>query len=149
MDLSHAKIDAEGLALLKQVATEVKLFDQIEELFQGKKINVTEKRSVLHVALRMSADQTLVTEEGDVVKNVHEVLNRIKAFSEQVRSNQVKGYSGKDLKNTLVIGIGGSYLGPEFVFEALRQDHESKAAAQGRNLRFLANVDPIDFHRAL
>ena len=149
LDLSHAKIDAEGLALLKQVATEVKLFDQIEELFQGKKINVTEKRSVLHVALRMSAEQTLVTEEGDVVKNVHEVLNRIKAFSEQVRSNQVKGYSGKDLKNTLVIGIGGSYLGPEFVFEALRQDHESKAAAQGRNLRFLANVDPIDFHRAL
>lgn len=92
-------------------------------MFAGQKINNTENRSVLHVALRMRADESLVVEgssEGDVVKNVHEVLNRMHQFSEKVRSGQVKGYSGKDLVNTLVIGIGGSYLGPEFVFEALR-----------------------------
>lgn len=69
----------------------------------------------------MDPDQTLVIpDEGDVVKNVHEVRSRIQVFAKKVRTGQVKGYSGKDLKNTLVIGIGGSYLGPEFVFEALR-----------------------------
>ena len=84
---------------------------------------------MLHVALRMREDESLVvpeSTEGDVVKNVHEVLNRIKHFSERVRTGQVKGYSGKVLKNTLILGIGGSYLGPEFVFEALRQDSASK-----------------------
>jgi len=80
---------------------------------------------------------------------VHAVLQRMRDFSEQVRSGAIKGYSGKLLKNTLVIGIGGSYLGPEFVFEALRTDAESKKGAEGRRLKFLANVDPIDFHRAM
>lgn len=78
---------------------------------------------MLHVALRMREDESLVvpdSTEGDAVKNVHEVLKRIHAFSDKVRDGQVKGYSGKNLVNTLVIGIGGSYLGPEFVFEALR-----------------------------
>ena len=120
-------------------------------MFAGKRINNSENRSVLHVALRMRPDESLVVEgstEGDVVENVHEVLNRMHQFSEKVRSGQVAGYSGKPLVNTLVIGIGGSYLGPEFVFEALRQDETSKKAAEGRRLRFVANVDPIDFARA-
>ena len=69
----------------------------------------------------------------------------MRAFSEEVRTGTVKGYSGKKLHNTLVIGIGGSYLGPEFVFEALRTDAESMKGAAGRKLKFLANVDPIDF----
>ena len=121
-------------------------------MFTGVKINNTEKRSVLHVALRMREDESLVvpdSQEGDAVKNVHAVLKRIHEFSEKIRTGQVKGYSGKDLKNTIVIGIGGSYLGPEFVFEALRTDDKSRQGAQGRKLKFLANVDPIDFSRAM
>lgn len=100
----------------------------------------------------MREDESLIvpdSDEGDAVKNVHEVLNRIKDFSNKLRSGEIKGYSGKDLRNVLVLGIGGSYLGPEFVFEALRQDKESKVSAEGRKLKFLANVDPIDFQRAI
>jgi len=120
-------------------------------MFRGDKINNTEKRSVLHVALRMREDESLVvpeSDEGDAVKNVHAVLKRIHEFSEKVRVGALKGYSGHVLKNTLVIGIGGSYLGPEFVFEALKTDKQSSKGAQGRRLKFLANVDPIDFARA-
>jgi glucose-6-phosphate isomerase len=121
-------------------------------MFQGQKINNTEKRSVLHVALRMREDESLTvpeSDEGDVVKKVHEVLRRIKEFSNKVRNQEIKGYSGKALKNIISIGIGGSYLGPEFVFEALRTDEGCKKASDGMALKFLANVDPIDFHRAI
>jgi glucose-6-phosphate isomerase len=100
----------------------------------------------------MREDESLIvpdSEEGDAVKNVHEVLKRIKEFSDNIRNHTIKGYTGKNLVNTLVIGIGGSYLGPEFVFEALKQDDASKKAAAGRRLKFLANVDPVDFHRAM
>lgn len=138
--------------MLQKVAEEAHLFDKIEAMFTGQKINMTEKRSVLHVALRMSEDQSLIvpdSDEGDAVKNVHAVLKRIREFSQKVRSQEIKGYSGCALKNTLVIGIGGSYLGPEFVFEALRTDEASAKGASGRNLKFLANVDPIDFKRAM
>jgi glucose-6-phosphate isomerase len=99
----------------------------------------------------MNEDESLIvpdSTEGDAVKNVHAVLKRINAFSDEVRSGAFKGYSGKTLTNTLVIGIGGSYLGPEFVFEALKTDKKSSQSAQGRRLKFLANVDPIDFARA-
>ena len=88
-------------------------------MFKGEKINNTEKRSVLHVALRMKKGESLVvpeSSEGDAVKNVHEVLDRISGFTKLVREGKVMGYTGKKLMNTLVIGIGGSYLGPEFVF---------------------------------
>ena len=119
-------------------------------MFNGTKINLTEKRSVLHVALRMSKEQKLdVDGEGDVVKAVWEVRDKIQKFSEKVRSGDFKGFTGKDLKNVIVIGIGGSYLGPEFVYEALRYDPDWYEAAKGRALRFLANVDPTDFYRAL
>ena len=144
-------MDSEGFKGLIKVAEEAKLFEKIESMFTGLKINNTEKRSVLHVALRMNEDESLVvpeSDEGDAVKNVHAVLKRINDFSEKIRTGQLKGYSGLALKNTLVIGIGGSYLGPEFVFEALRTDKESRKGAEGRRLKFLANVDPIDFARA-
>lgn len=148
LDFTHAKIDAEGFSKLLAVAEETKIFEKIEGMFSGQKINNTEKRSVLHVALRMMEGESLVvpeSSEGDAVKNVHSILHRMRAFSEEVRTGAVKGYSGKQLHNTLVIGIGGSYLGPEFVFEALRTDAESMKGAAGRKLKFLANVDPIDF----
>jgi glucose-6-phosphate isomerase len=80
---------------------------------------------------------------------VHAVLKRMRDFSVKVRAGEERGFSGKLLTNTLVIGIGGSYLGPEFVFEALKTDDASSKAAEGRKLRFLANVDPIDFARAM
>ena len=152
LDFTHAKIDAEGFNLLLKVAEETKLAERVEEMFSGKKINNTEKRSVLHVALRMSSEESLIvpdSDEGDAVKNVHAVLNRIQEFSQKVRNEEAKGYSGRGLRNTLVIGIGGSYLGPEFVFEALKTDASSSKGAEGRKLRFLANVDPIDFKRAM
>lgn len=150
-DATHCKIDQDGFNALVKVAEETHLFDKIEAMFSGKKINNTEGRSVLHVALRMNEDESLIvpdSTEGDAVKNVHAVLKRIHGFSEKIRSEELKGFSGKALKNTLVIGIGGSYLGPEFVFEALKTDKSSSKAASGRRLKFLANVDPIDFARA-
>ena len=119
-------------------------------MFAGKVINTTEKRSVLHVALRMDESQSLILDkEGDVVKNVQEILNRMKEFSEKVRGGEIKGYTGKSLTTVIVIGIGGSYLGPEFVFEALKHDSECNKDAKGRRLKFLANVDPVDFQRTV
>jgi len=151
-DFTHAKIDVEGYKALLKVADEANLFSKIDSMFKGEKINNTEKRSVLHVALRMRETESLVvpdSEEGDAVKNVHAVLHRIHEFSQKIRTGEAKGFSGRDLKNTLIIGIGGSYLGPEFVFEALRTDEASSKGAAGRKLKFLANVDPIDFTRAI
>ena len=118
-------------------------------MFKGEKINFTENRSVLHVALRMAKGQSLEISGEDVVESVWEVRDKIEDFSTRVRSGDFKGYSGKILKNVVVIGIGGSYLGPEFVYEALRYDLACKAASEGRNLRFLANVDPTDFYRSI
>ena len=124
--------------------------NKIDDMFKGEQINPTEKRSVLHVALRMAKDQSLeVADEGDVVKTVWEVRDRIQAFSDKMRSGDFHGYSGKKLTNVVVIGIGGSYLGPEFVYEALRYDDKCNEAGKGRTLRFLANVDPTDFKRSI
>ena len=83
----------------------------------------------------------------NVVPDVHEVLGRIKAFSERVRSGEWKGATGKPIQSFVIIGIGGSYLGPEFLYEALRADASCKKAAAGRTLKFVANVDPVDFAR--
>jgi len=117
-------------------------------MFRGEKINKTENRSVLHVALRMQRDQS-VEEVPDAVENVHKVLDRISAFSDKVRSGLHKGHTGKNLRNFIIIGIGGSHLGSEYIFEALRQDASAKAASEGFTLRFLANADPVDLHRAV
>ena len=120
MDLTHCKIDDEGMKLLKDLYTSKNIGQKLKDMFSGKKINTTEGRSVLHTALRRPKDQTLVVDGKDVVKDVHEVLYRIKTFSEKVRNGTFKGFTGKKIKNVVAIGIGGSFLGPEFVFEALR-----------------------------
>ena len=122
--------------------------EKIRAMFTGAKINQTEGRSVLHVALRCGEGKKIEVDGKNVVADVHEVLGKIKTFSEGVRTGTIKGFSGKRLVNTVVIGIGGSYLGPEFVHEALRFESGCNAAAQGRSLRFLANVDPVDVARA-
>jgi len=125
LDFTHCKIDTGLFSMLEAAAEEAKLAERIEAMFKGEKINTTEKRAVLHVALRMSRDQVVeVDGEGDVVKAVWEVRDKIEQFSEKVRSGEFKGYTGKDLVNTIVIGIGGSYLGPEFVFEAMKFDKD-------------------------
>merc|ERR1719487_913360 len=118
-------------------------------MFNGDKINETEGRSVLHVALRAPRTASLVVDGKNVVAEVWSVLDAIKSFSDKVRSGEWKGHTGKPLTDVVCIGIGGSYLGVEFVFEALKTDPEAAAAASGRSLRFLANVDPIDVKRAL
>lgn len=119
-------------------------------MFSGEKINQTENRSVLHVALRMDKTHSIELEgEGDIIKSVWEVRDKIEVFSQKVRDGSFKGYTGKTLTNVIVIGIGGSYLGPEFVFEALRFDPKCYEAAKGRTCRFLANVDPTDFYRSI
>lgn len=150
LDFTHAKLDLPGLEKLTSIAKEANLSSKIDSMFKGEKINITEKRSVLHVALRMSKDKKLEVEGEDVVKLVHETADKIKVFSQKIRAGEqgYRGYSGKKLRNFVVVGIGGSYLGPEFVYEALRYDAECKKAGDGFNLRFLANVDPIDFARA-
>ena len=150
LDFTHTKLDNEGFSLLGKVAEETKVFDKIKAMFAGEKINNTEGRSVLHVALRKPKTDSLTVDGTDVVKDVHDVLDRIAAFSAKVRDGSFAGFTGKKLKNIVAIGIGGSFLGPEFVFEALRHDATCKAASaeKGMQLKFLANVDPIDFFRA-
>lgn len=103
----------------------------------------------MHIALRASADEVYNVDGENVVPAVHKVLNQIKSFSESVRSGEWKGVTGKPITNIVAIGIGGSYLGANFVYEALHTDGEASSFAQGRQLRFLANVDPVGCSRAL
>ena len=112
-------------------------------MFAGEKINVSEDRAVLHVALRAPRDQTILVDGKNVVPEVHAVLDRMAAFSDAVRSGAWKGHTGKRIRNIVNIGIGGSYLGPEMAYRALRVDRDPDIEA-----RFVANVDGADFTRA-
>ncbi len=112
-------------------------------MFSGEKINVSENRAVLHVALRAPRDQRILVDGEDVVPEVHAVLDRMAAFSDSVRSGAWKGHSGKPIRNIVNIGIGGSYLGPEMAYRALRAFVDP-----GLKFRFVANVDGADFTRA-
>lgn len=114
----------------------------------GNHINSTEDRAVMHMALRSPATKSFIVDGVDVVPDVHSVLNKITSFSESVRNKQWVGATGRPIVNIISVGIGGSYLGPEFVYEALRTDPVGKVTSQGRTLRFLANVDPVDVARA-
>ena len=112
-------------------------------MFTGERINVSENRSVLHVALRMPKGTSLVVDGVDVVAEVHEVLDRMGAFSDRVRSGEWKGHTGKPIKNVVNIGIGGSDLGPVMAYEALRHYSE-----RDMTFRFVSNVDSTDFAEA-
>lgn len=128
-------------------------------MMTGKKLNITENRAVLHTALRAKEDEEIFVDGKNVVPDVYEVRRHIKEFSEQVRSGAfvvflfffafliLQGATGKTLTTVISIGIGGSYLGPEFVYEALRNDAAAHEAAKGRELHFIANVDPLDIAR--
>jgi glucose-6-phosphate isomerase len=143
LDFSKDRITDETLALLVQLAVESGLAERIEAMFRGERINVSENRSVLHVALRMPREESLVVEGVDVVAEVHDVLDRMSDFSERVRSGAWKGFSGKPIRNVVNIGIGGSDLGPVMAYEALRY-----YSRRDLTFRFVSNVDSTDFVEA-
>jgi glucose-6-phosphate isomerase len=144
LDYSKNRITDETLTLLLQLAERSGLRARIEAMFRGDKINVSEKRAVLHVALRAPRGAKIVVDGEDVVSQVHAVLDRMSDFTERVRSGTWKGHTGKRIRNVVNIGIGGSDLGPVMAYEALR--HYSDRAM---TFRFVSNVDGTDFAEAV
>eukprot|EP01029_Cantina_marsupialis_P031882 TRINITY_DN932_c0_g1_i2.p2 TRINITY_DN932_c0_g1~~TRINITY_DN932_c0_g1_i2.p2 ORF type:complete len:389 (+),score=109.25 TRINITY_DN932_c0_g1_i2:1750-2916(+) len=149
MDFSRQRMTSKTMELLLELAKESKLAEKMKLMRGGDRINICEKRAVLHTALRANKDEIMNFEGENVVPKVQAVLNQIREFSAQVREGCFVGATGKALTNVVSIGIGGSYLGPEFVYESLRKEPTAAKECQGRELRFLANVDPIDVSRAL
>jgi len=144
LDYSKNRITDETLSLLLQLAQESGLRVQIDAMFRGDAINVSEKRAVLHTALRAPRDATILHEGRNVVSDVHAVLDRMSDFSNRVRSGEWKGHSGKRIRNVINIGIGGSDLGPVMAYEALK--HYSDRTM---TFRFVSNVDGTDFSEAV
>ena len=148
-DYSHQKITLETLQHLSSLANETHIKTQFDNMFKGDITNTCEQRSVLHTALRMLKDEQLIVNGVDVVKNVHDVLEKIRTYSTQIRNGDIKGFSGKRLTKIIAIGIGGSYLGTNFVYNALKSHSAYKALSKGFELKFIANVCPVDFHNAI
>ena len=144
LDYSKNRITDETMALLKQLAVERRVQERIAAMWRGDKINVTEQRSVLHIALRAAKSDTFIVDGVNVVPEVHAVLDRMASFAERVRSGAWKGFTGKRILNVINIGIGGSDLGPVMAYEALR--HYSDRAM---TFRFVSNVDGTDFAEAV
>ena len=143
LDYSKNRITDETLNLLFALADEIGLKARTEAMFTGEKINITEGRAVLHTALRAPKDAVIEVDGKNVVPEVHEVLEKMAAFSEKIRSGTWKGYTGKPIKNIVNIGIGGSDLGPVMAYEALK--HYSQ---RDLTFRFVSNVDGTDFAEA-
>jgi glucose-6-phosphate isomerase len=143
LDYSKNRITDETVALLAKLAEECGLAQRREAMFRGERINVSENRAVLHVALRMPRGRSLIVDGEDVVKQVHAVLDRMGAFCERVRGGEWRGHTGKPIRNVINIGIGGSDLGPVMAYEALRHYSERQ-----RTFRFVSNVDGTDFAEA-
>ena len=144
LDYSKNRITDETLKLLLQLADECGLQGKIDAMFRGDKINITENRAVLHVALRAPKGTSFVVDGEDVVPKVHAVLDKMAVFSNRVRTGEWKGHTGKRIRNIVNIGIGGSDLGPVMAYEALR--HYSDRAM---TFRFVSNVDATDFVEAV
>src|ERR1017187_5456435 len=144
LDYSKNRITDETLKLLLQLAEESGLRSRIDAMFRGEKINVTENRAVLHVALRAPKDATILVDGENVVPQVHAVLDKMAAFSNRVRSGEWKGATGKRIRNVINVGIGGSDLGPVMAYEALRHYSE-----RGMTFRFVSNMDGTDFAEAV
>ena len=144
LDYSKNRVTDETLRLLVQLAEEWGLKAKIEAMFAGEKINVTEGRAVLHVALRAPEGEKIETDGADVVPEVHKVLDKMGGFADRVRSGEWKGHTGKRIRNVVNIGIGGSDLGPVMAYEALRFYSD-----RGLTMRFVSNVDGTDFAEAV
>lgn len=147
VDYSRQRATVDTLDKLFKLAEASHLKEKINRMFSGEHINSTEDRSVLHVALRASRDTVINSDGKNVVPDVWQVLDKIRDFSDKVRSGSWVGATGKVLTDVIAIGIGGSFLGPLFVHTALQTDAEAIKTAKGRQLRFLANVDPVDVAR--
>jgi glucose-6-phosphate isomerase len=143
LDYSKNRITDKTLELLLQLAAESGLREKIDTMFGGEKINVTENRAVLHVALRAPESATILVDGKNVVPDVHAVLDKMADFSNRVRSGEWKGFTGKGIRNIINIGIGGSDLGPVMAYEALRHYTE-----RGLTFHFVSNVDGIDLLEA-
>jgi glucose-6-phosphate isomerase len=143
LDYSKNRVTDETLKLLVELAQQSELAERTQAMFSGERINVSENRSVLHVALRMPKGSSLVVDGVNVVDEVHEVLDRMGAFVDRVRSGDWRGHTGKPIRNVVNIGIGGSDLGPVMAYEALR--HYSRREL---TFRFVSNVDSTDFVEA-
>jgi len=143
LDFSKNCITDKTLKLLLQLADESGLRGKMDAMFGGEKINVTENRAVLHVALRAPKGKTILVDGKDVVPEVHAVLDKMAEFSNRVRSGEWKGHTGKCIKNVINIGIGGSDLGPVMAYEALKHYSE-----RSLTFRFVSNVDGTDFVEA-
>ncbi|HEX9064013.1 MAG TPA: glucose-6-phosphate isomerase [Streptosporangiaceae bacterium] len=143
LDYSKNRITDETLALLTDLAIERGLPERVEAMFSGQRINTTENRSVLHVALRMPRDASLIVEGTDVVAEVHEVLGAMAEFADQIRSGEWRGHTGLPITAIVNIGIGGSDLGPVMAYEALRYYSDRHLT-----FRFVSNVDSTDLAEA-
>src|SRR6185437_13140839 len=143
LDYSKNLVTGETLRLLQKLAKARGVFARRDAMFRGDKINDTEERAVLHVALRAPRGKRIFVDGKDVVPEVHAVLDRMAAFSDKLRSGEWRGHTGKPIRNVISIGIGGSDLGPVMAYEALK--HYSR---RDMTFRFVSNVDPTDFVEA-
>src|SRR5580704_3383151 len=143
LDYSKNRITAETVTLLLKLAADRGVAQRRDAMFRGEKINITEKRAVLHVALRAPRTEKIFVDGVDVVPEVHAVLDKMAAFANRVRSGEWKGHTGKKIKTVINIGIGGSYLGPEMAYSALREYSDRSI-----QFRFVANVDGAAFAEA-
>jgi glucose-6-phosphate isomerase len=144
LDYSKNRINDETLSLLLELAHECGLRERIDAMFRGDKINISEKRAVLHVALRAPRGARIEVDGRNVVPDVHEVLDRMSNFADRLRGGDWKGHTGKRIRNVVNIGIGGSDLGPVMAYEALKHYSE-----RGMSFRFVSNVDGTDFAEAV
>jgi glucose-6-phosphate isomerase len=143
LDYSKNRVTGTTLKLLQQLAEECDLRGRIDAMFRGDKINITEKRAVLHVALRAPKNATILVDGKNVVPAVHDVLDKMAAFSNRIRSGEWVGHTGKRIRNIINIGIGGSDLGPVMAYEALRHYTD-----RSLTFRFVSNIDGTDFVEA-
>jgi glucose-6-phosphate isomerase len=143
LDYSKNRVDDETLKLLIELAEQSGLRERIDAMFRGEKINVTEKRAVLHVALRAPKGASITVDGKNVVPEVHGVLDKMAEFADRIRSGEWKGHTGKRIRNVINIGIGGSDLGPVMAYEALKYYSD-----RGMTFRFVSNVDGTDFAEA-
>jgi glucose-6-phosphate isomerase len=144
LDYSKNRATAETLNLLLKLAEEYRLRERIDAMFRGEKINITEKRPVLHTALRAPRDASILVDGENVVPKVHAVLDRMADFANRVRSGEWKGHTGKRIRNVVNVGIGGSDLGPVMAYEALKY-----YADRTMTFRFVSNIDGNDFAEAV
>src|ERR1700742_2782221 len=144
LDYSKNRITDETLKLLVQLAEQSGLRAKIDAMFSGQKINISENRAVLHVALRAPKGATINVDGQNVVPEVHAVLDKMSAFADRVRTGEWKGHTGKRIRNVVNVGIGGSDLGPVMAYEALRS-----YSARDMTFRFVSNIDGTDFAEAV